>query len=455
MQVRQKLIISVTLVIAVVGCSVKTPLVERVEYKDGGYSEWTGGGLIYALPKTNFDATFEISKSAFKKPNCTGITQVKLKRLGLKKEQLSDKKRTVYAIHGSELSSSAVPDENKLFGVHLPESDMFADSSLLINIGTTGVIESLDVSATSKSIELANKVLELTLTMGSALVPYGSKHPSESETGVDCDGLITNYEEFQNQHDGYRDGPSPMPKDTVDKYQAEIKEKQAAILAHFVGEASIMKGQLFCSLSPASEDDIQLFALDAKKGFDAHSSCIFSNTSLKGNYSFKEGDKVTEVLLEVEKPKVSSPLVQAYMSSTTKTTAGFFFNVPENVYVRIIGHKKIETNKKIFTMPQLGLVQAIPRVKGNSPALIVNLHPDSGALKSVKVAHTAANVASMISTASSGASGYLTALKAQKDREELASDELTSLTREKSLLEAKVAIETAKDALDQWVDSGN
>ena len=59
----RKAILATAFATFLTGC-VHTPQVEKVE------GTWDGNGVLYALPRTAIDATFEVSKVDFKAPEC-------------------------------------------------------------------------------------------------------------------------------------------------------------------------------------------------------------------------------------------------------------------------------------------------------------------------------------------------------------------------------------------------
>ena len=165
------------------------------------------------------------------------------------------------------------------------------------------------------------------------------------------------------------------------------------------------------------------------------------------------------LFLNYKKSCISSIAVikQAYAANnqTVKSSAGFFYNAPVKGFVKLVGHSKATTEDKVFILPQLGTLRSLPQVTGNNPTLIVELYPASGALKSVKVANNAADVPALIGAVSSGSSGYISAYATQKEKEAVKHDELAVKTREKDLLEAELAINLTRDALQQWADAKN
>jgi hypothetical protein len=104
----------------------------------------------------------------------------------------------------------------------------------------------------------------------------------------------------------------------------------------------------------------------------------------------------------------------------------------------------------------LGGVRSLPRVTGASPALVVELHPDTGGLKSVRVSNDVADIPGIIGSVNTGTAALLTAAATKREKELAAEQEaaakldpLAVLTREQALLEAELAIELAKEALKQ------
>ena len=488
------------------GC-VSTPLVEKLEYDSAtGFSQWNGEGVVYSLPKTKIDMTFEVNRTTFEKPycptnlcdkagengKCTDNDEEKykpenvLKTLQVKKNATDHDGLTVYSITSGTAVSKPVVDKEKVFVTRLPESSFFANSSLVLNMDESGLIESLDVASTSKAVEFATKVVELGFSVATSGVPLGASEfialDNDKKISIikECQKLIDKYIEVEAEINKYKTQPFPYPADTVEKYQADWRIELASLKEKFIGKASSKNGKAFCGISPESDKDgekhekdkeYELFEFSAMEGFhqpEDDKYCDFSSNDFEVNTVLK-GPKKSIIKLHVKKveslkSQEENWLIEAYAKQTRdnnySTKPGLYYNVPEKGTIQLTGHRKIDSELKIIDFPQFGSLRYLPQISGYSPALVVSLHKDTGALKSIKVSNSAADLASVVGSISTGRSQYMAAKVAQRDKdaaqlaeEKAKQDTLAVLTRKKSILEALVAIEVAEDALDAYAES--
>lgn len=445
------------------GCSTTTPLVKRLKPSETGlgYAEWSGDGLLYALPKTGFDITFTVSKTNLGKPLCKAdkITAEQREAMSIKLDEIKDEQRTIYAIHSTTLTNRAVPDPNKVFFSSFPKSSNFADSSLVVTMGADGTVNGLDASAASKVDKVITKVFEVAGKIGAAIVAFGAAKPSMNE--AECTQMANNYISLKRELSRYRSLPTPYPKDTLDHYIKEIKSDQANIQALFIGKPTVQKGAISCFVAPDKFDTINILSVYPSKGFltTDHAVCQMGEVfSIKASNQPTSSDKQSSIILKVEQEPSGDVMLAAYNAAKSKTpeSAGFFYSVPVKAFVSLSGHAKATINREAYLLPQLGKVRSLPQVKGSNPSLVVSLHPETGALKSVKVSNNAPDIAGMVGAAGVSSSELLTAITAQRTKEQEAAeaaaaklDPLAVLQREQALLESELAIATALEALKQ------
>ena len=451
------------------GC-VYTPKVEHLE--DG--EEWGGEGILYALPRTSFDVVFEVSQVNFGAPVCKDPSDELLKRIDLKSSLVSNNKRTVHMVKSSSMEAKPVPDKNKVYVMHLPESSNWSNTSLQITINENGIIESVESSATSKAVEIASKVLEIGLNVAVGLSPAGAK--SEDTLRPDeCEQAVVAYEALKQEWNNFRATGFDISPELLGIYRSEIEKEQAAQQAHFTGKVDITLSNIVCHVSPKDMKSIPLFDVETKQGFKLHEGCRMTGdkiTTSTAPLQCSDDDSTCDIkhivmnIKNLDKQKTRNANFTLIDKTNTDSSLikekGFYYNIPIEAIVSISGHSKAAVEDKIYTLPQLGSVGALPRFKGNSPAMTVALHPETGALKTVKVTNDAADLPGLFSTVATGATNYLAAKAAQDAKaaevaakEALEKDELTILTRTKNLAETKLAIEVAKEALAVYTNEEN
>lgn len=443
------------------GCTVKTPLVERLEHKANStdYMSWDGNGIVYALPKIGFDVQMKVSRTELEKPVCDAkkLTKEDLADMGIKIAEIKMKKRTIFALHSATLTSHAVPDPERVFIARFPESSGYADSSLQVKMGSEGTVNGVEASAASKAAPIAAKTIEFVGTVGAAVVAAGAK--SAEEQKKECEQAPEDFKNLKKELSKYRALPTPFPKGTLDLYMNEIKAEQARIQALFIGKPTVLEGTVSCFVAPAKKKTkTTILNLYNEKGIEPKDAeCVMDAKFLvPQDFKPKPKDKKSSISLNIT--LIDNTMLSANKAAKSEVpkSAGFFYSVPVRALVSLSGHEKANTKPVPYLLPQLGEVRALPQAEGSSPAMIVELDPETGALKSVKVSNSAADIAGIIGSGSTSTSGLLTAIATQRDKEREAAKEeaakhepLAVLTREQGMLEAELAIATAKEALRQ------
>lgn len=433
--------------VAFAGCAVKTPLVERLSRDDTGYKSWSGNGIVYALPKLGFDVQFDVRQTELDVPRCNAseLTDEQQEAMEIDPEKIESRKRKIYTLHSTTLTKRSVPDPARVFISRFPESSGWADSSLLVKMGPDGTVEGTESSAVSKSVAIATKLIEFTGSVGAAVIAMGSGVPKPSFD--ECKAKADQYMELQKELSKFRAMPTPYPKDTLEQYINEIKAEQAVIQALFIGKPTVLKGSINCFVVPDKAGATDLLKIVPKKGFIPLEDvlCYMDERFDGRDKDISEADKSSTVSMNVE--IADDVMKTAYRAgpSPAPNSAGFFYSVPVRAFVSLSGHAKATTDQESYFLPQLGDVRSLPQVEGSSPALIVNLDPETGALKSVKVSNNAADIAGMLGSTGTSVSNLINAETAKATKQ----DPLAVLKREQALLEAELAIATAKEALAQ------
>jgi len=312
-------------------------------------------------------------------------------------------------------------------------------------MGPDGTVEGTESSAVSKSVAIATKLIEFTGSVGAAVIALGSGAPKLS--CEECKSKAEEYMTLQQELANFRATPTPYPKDTLEQYINEIKAEQAVIQALFIGKPTVLKGSINCFAVPDKAGATNIFDIDPENGFTplGGTLCRMDERFGGGNTISSKADKRSTVSMNVEIADDVMKIANRAGPNPVPNSAGFFYSVPVRAFVSLSGHAKATTNRESYLLPQLGDVRALPQVKGNSPALVVNLHPETGALKSNKVSNNASDIAGMLSSTGTSVSSLLKAETAKAAKQ----DPLAVLKREQALLEAELAIATAKEALEQ------
>lgn len=443
-----------------ISCTVQTPLVERLKKTNGQYESWDGNGVVYALPKLGFDVQFQVSRTYFETPECsTDLLTPEQKNAMDIEAGIKIKARTIVALHSTQFTKRAVPDPDRIFISRFPEASWWADSSLLIKMGSNGVIEGTEGSAASKAAAIGMKALEFVGNVGASVITLGVAAPHQSFGKKKCVEKADEFMRLQKEIANYRTSPTPFSKEVLDQYISEINAEQIPILALYLGEPRVVKGAASCFVVPEKFETKRIVTLYSTHGLHVERgvSCAMDKEfKAPDQFSPEQGEKVSPILMAVE--PADETLTSAYAAgpSSVPDSAGFFYSVPARAYISLSGHKNAAKDRESYLLPQLGSLHTLPQVEGANPVLVVDLHEETGALKSVKVVNNAADVAGLISATDTSINTLLAATTAQKAKEDEAAiaaaakrDPLAVLTREQALLEAELAIATAKEALKQ------
>jgi hypothetical protein len=217
----------------------------------------------------------------------------------------------------------------------------------------------------------------------------------------------------------------------------------------------VTKAIVVCRANPNRAGESDVLHFDKLTGLAAGAGAVCHMP--KGFRQAQEA-KATGAKVTLELAVADTTIMNAYEARETQDSsdAGFFYREPAQAFVSLSGHPKADMKPTLFVVPQLGKVRSLPRVSGNKPSLTVELYPDTGALKKVTIGHTKADIPGLIGSASTGAGAVLDAAKAKNDaakaaaeKEAAKNDPLAVLTYEQGLVEAELAVETAKRALSE------
>lgn len=439
------------------GC-VRTPRVERLDQSNGSLKSWSGEGMVYALPKTSFDVTFNVTKTTLEAPKC-GPTQyptladlkAKLHELDLDPETNTTGLRTIHSIDSAKLETTTIPDPKAVFLSQIPQKA--GTSSLKVSIAEEGTVSGYDTSRSSQALAVTTKTLEFVASVVGAAIPLGAATPATPAETSDCDAAVTEYTDLKELLSNYRTEPTPQTAGALKIYQQEIRTEMARRQAFFLGKPKVQRVGFRCRLAPDSAGSHQVLQFNQAKGFASGNAATCDIPASLAAPANTSGTPIALKMTLVSEQPLKAALEKG-PDTSRNADAGFFYRVPALAWASLEGHKKIDGTPLRLIVPQLGVIRSLPRVKGTNPSLTVELHPTSGALKSVTITHKSADVASTLSTVGTGAAGILTAIKARddaaaaKEKEDAAKqDALAVSTYQQGLIESELAIEIAKRAL--------
>lgn len=444
--------------LGVLSC-VKTPRVEHLKLRQdsSGFEDWHGEGLVYALPRTVFDATFSVEQVKLEAPQCYAQYEDEdarkdaWRKVEVEAALIEPAPRTLYSLTGSSLNAVTVPDPEAVFISRLSSNK----ATLNINLGAHGIVGGFQGQSESQAIAVVAKSIEVAAGIGSELLLAGAAS-AEAVDPAGCDRLVEQYGALRRELSELRASNVPLPRDTVEAFQKEIRAEMAAIQAVFLGRPTVTRAAVVCRLNPTKAGPSEVLSvhrtegLTAAHGVPCHIPADFTSEADR----FREG-----TMLSLEVALADTTIQNAYdaRDAQDSSDAGFFYREPASAYISLSGHPNAELKPVLFEVPQLGQVRSLPRLRGSKPSLTVELYPESGALKKVVTGRTRADVPGLIDSTSAGANAVLDAIKERRQatrpgteaRDDTPLDAFAQGPgpSEAGRSEAELAIEKAKRAL--------
>lgn len=449
-----------------IACTTTTPRVSRLEGRDPA-------GFVYALPRTVFQVSHKVSMSEFGPSECTpspeypkDVYQDHLRRLGIDPKNVMANGKLFNVSEGSLVASSE-PDPDHVFVVERVD-ECLTDESLRLSIGPDGVIQSSDASAANKVGPALIKTIEVLGGLAGGIFGLGA--PRAQETGPltkleqRCKEKVEAFERLQKDRENLSTSLAPHPKDAYELRTAEFVAAQERIKAEFLGLKKVTMSVIKCNVVPKknSGNEIRLFTLHRRAGIalDAAGACRVPNVFVAANPPGQDPKSVSVKL--VMTPKAQG--LQSSLDETSAKEAGLYYRVPGAAYVDVQTEpfdSKTSVTGAMYTVAQFGVVRSYPQLRGPNPRIAAELHPETGAIKSITLESKAHDLAAYIGAVGGAGAAVLEGQKARSEKaEKRAAEEATAaqkkaadeselgrLQQERVVLETMVAIKEARESL--------
>lgn len=459
-------------VLALSGC-VKTPPAFPVS----DLAKWpdTEDGIVYALPRTVFVFQATGTLVERKEPLCNFDSVDKLpeaERQTARQAAQNEVARALgyadwnvgleanpsgrtFALKDAKLTTRTEPDPGAIF-VSAYRTSGLADSSLKVTLGPEGTFQASEASAADKVLPVVAKTIEVGAGIVSGIFPFmaGAATPtntSDSPVSEVCKSFVSDLDKVKSQKKTLYSMNTPMPKDTFELLLAEIRVAEEELKARYFGKAEVSSGLVTCELAPDKSGDFAMVAFSragieptAKNApADKEAAKPSPKCTFPASFQSEVVGEIRRVNLRLE--AVTTPIQNVSALRPAVDDPGFFYRVPGVAWVSVSG-PKLEVLPTRHVVPQLGHIARLPRAKGGNPKMVVELHPDTGALKSVLYERKASDFPAAIGSVGTG----ITALLAAEQARQAAADPLLALQYEQALLEAEIAIHDAKATIDSW-----
>ena len=462
-------LVPILMSLAAMGC-VHLPLVQSIKP-----DQVTATDLVYALPRKHVLVTLKAVKTTTNtgKARChaflpggaaysklTPTQKSAIDALGLKTPSYQGSSLVVTK---ATWASYAVADPTSLFKVHVPVAGGARQDRLDLAWTTDGVLTGSSYEGESKVLDYITDTLELGAGLVGTVAGLGGKAALHTEKGATvppedihyCMGAVTTLQSLRNAVGDLR-GPmdAASVKDVLDYKEAKLTADIATVTSLFTGEKSVV-GDITCDVD-VSESETDLLAITPISGVSTNKHCRVPGKLGIPATEWADNQKAAQKALAAVAAKLNTQttyrlhvkpgeghLVLAPPKDCASGSGSYAYRRPASMVVgvhqEVGGDTSLVSEARIDAIPQLGALAYLPRYKAAKLAATVSLDPSTGVLTAFSLSRTPADLSGAATAVGSATTTLVDAFKAK--------DELETLQREQSILEATIAIETAKATL--------
>lgn len=426
-------------------------------------------GVVYSLPRTLITVDVPL-KQVSRQPgillplrNVTdweNYAKTLRTKLGIEPHEIILTKYTKYSVvnDGVSIGTTAVPDKDATFYAEM-QADGLQELKLDLTFGAKSILVKADVSATNQVLPLVGKVGEtLIATAGKTLAIKAASVPfTDPAVTAAIDEII----DIREKRWDALNKPA-LDSAVVLLLLEELKQRETRLLANLVGTEEIKLWTLKAEIDPP-QNAVGSISEILLKLHDGAGVEIASNGKNRSQSPFPTATNPNPFAPDVFEER--SPTLPPNVIHPTPTTnaialnldpkpllfqsnnfpkvsdGSLYYRVPRDATAEVTSYgasSKVISLKEV-TIAQLGNIRQLPRrLGGVSGGYVVTLDDSTGGLKSISSTSKPLDAAAQFS-----------ALASKYAEKEKGDEELSSLERQKKLLEYQKAIKDLQAALAQ------
>jgi len=464
-----------------------------------------GEGIVYALPKTDFELVQAISISIPTSGALQGMFEKCSRACTATQGAVSDdscnfSKQSKLDIASPQIRTIAVPDPTRLYQIS-PEAEIFQSLDFKFDILQNGILDKADTSSSNNTYELISNIATSAVKIGlaSAKVAAGSpftkgsllsKHSTTARSCYQVSNDVANL--VQNESGTLSCGLAKEIQVCLNQYDRDISKEQAAFEQIFNNAiTNKVNPQLLSLLSEERRQRIQnaitkrnevatLYELNEGKPKSASYQVVISISGPEEHKAEKQlkklADEVTggtakifatsengselfprmvtaikdekrQYILEVSPP---SYLKISKEDENLVLGHGYRYRVPVAAPVNIKvfpddqGSNPIFSHTEMLQIAQYGSIASLPsKFKGKGGRVAVKHWADTGGLQTVEIGAEPIPTSAVKDVLDEGSNQYI----ARREKAETSDPELESLTRQQKILTLRKQIEELQDSL--------
>jgi hypothetical protein len=429
------------------GCARLPTVVPLKNAKAGEYT-------YYALPRTVLVVSTKGTVTTINdKAKCIDSEYDGLrKRLGLQKSKYAE---SVFSIAEVTVSTRVEADPERVYAVELSRPGTNA-------VGLKSSPRGLPSAASAASTDAVIPPLTAGLGLIASIVGkvfFGAPAVKSSTDEQDpCVQAAVTLEDLREALTAlHKTEGAADSKEVLEYKAAKLEVAIKTIEGWFTGVELGKPKSIVCEVRPVTgTNEYPLFTYTMGAGIDLAQpqNCDLSaEFTAKGKAADTNDQATTAKLTQVHALSLSVTPVTTSLASTlatkpaqTENERSFYYRVPGYAVVLAKDGQTRLTAATELPIAQLGTEMSLPRLSaGGSVELAIGFDPDTGALIELSVKRQSADIAGQLSKLSDSAGGLIDASKADAGKNQ----ELLELQEQQAILEARVAIKAAEEALAQ------
>jgi hypothetical protein len=384
-------------------------------------------GVYYALPRTVFVIEVPVTNTVFTPGKFAKFAE----EFGFGTNDLT-LASTSFSLGEISLRAASEPDPSNVFHVRI-QGNFFEDRSLSLELNQAGLLSSASGEADNRVIDYTVQTIETVAgAIGAAI-----KFSGVSATSSNAQTLKLEIDDIRKRRFDLLSGKAQpgvsLPADSLKLSLDELNKMERTLASHFTGTAKIRVWTARFEIRPVSTnlDPITLLYLNEKTGVSGLNTNLSVNPlPVEFSISPTTGSKVVLKLALAPSASITSAL-----KAKAPNTSGYFYRRPVPVVASLEHGEKLLTRHDVM-VAQFGPVLSLPSsTASKSSKQQITLFTDTGSLRTVTVGSKSWDPA-QVNKLGTAAGSILSN-----------EGELAELERRRKILEERLKIKEAQDAL--------